>query len=111
MVFLALAGSSLPVAASWAVAIAPGGQPIVARDYDSTIYAKPAALADCEKLSGRPCTIVASSFHDCAAMATTGKTWGIGQGKKLPEAREAALLQCKANKAGTCKVVHEFCGR
>jgi hypothetical protein len=110
-VAICFALSAISAHAAWAVALGPTGDPIVSREMSSVSAAKQSALANCIKLFGS-CEIVASANSGCAAFAISErKKWAVGDGRRNSAAREAALEGCEALRAGSCKVVHSFCGR
>ena len=109
-VLLALfAAATPPALGAWAVAIAPGGEPIVARNYIGTGDAKKHALEDCNKLYAN-CAIVETANTACLSLANDGTNWGIGKAYNPTNSGEKALAACAAITTRTCKVVHNFCG-
>jgi hypothetical protein len=98
-----------PALAAWAVVRAPGGRPIVARQYLGTGAAKKQALEDCAKLYGN-CAVIETANTACLSLANDGKNWGVGKAYTKPKADIKALEACAAVTSRQCKVVHNFCG-
>ena len=98
-----------PALAAWAVAIAPGGEPFVARQYIGTGEAKKNALKDCNKVYAN-CTVVETANTACLSLANDGKKWGIGKAYTMPKSDVKSLSACAAVTSRKCKVVHNFCG-
>ena len=84
-----------PALGAWAVAIAPGGEPIVARNYIGTGDAKKHALEDCNKLYAN-CVIVETANTACLSLANDGTNWGIGKAYNPTNSGEKALAACAA---------------
>lgn len=99
-----------PAQASWAIALAKGGNPHVAGGVQSVELAKERALEECNKTGPSPCKIMLTGRTYCAAMANNGADWGFGSDASPRVASKKALARCTALKRGTCKVVHNFCG-
>jgi len=121
LVLLALGFAALPAPpalAAWAVAIAPGGNPIVGRAYDTRSKARREVLAQCDGIYGEgTCELLGSGSGGCVALANNaelargGTRWGYGKGRTRQKAEDAALAACDALEAGVCGGVHSFCGR
>lgn len=104
-----------PAQASWAIAIAKGGDPIVNGNDNTSIDQGPATLAMCNLHAvTKNCKLIAQGNHSCVALANNGAPgthirWTAGQGNMQTVAYAAALNSCTALHAGACKVVHAFC--
>jgi len=105
----------LPAEASWAIAIAKGGNPVVVGNDELSVDQGAYAVQVCaQQYPHGTCKVIAKGNHSCVALANNGASgaalrWTAGQGSSQSAADALALNSCSAGHSGTCKVVHDFC--